>query len=46
MSAVLFITTLLYLSIHLFIVYAGYYAWGSAEARQREREKQKLNIQL
>ena len=46
MSAVLFITTLLLLSIRLFIVYAGYYAWGSAEARQREREKQKLNIQL
>ena len=46
MVASWFITTLLQLAVRLFIIYAGYYAWGSAEARKREREQQKLNIQL
>ena len=45
MAATWLITTVLQLCIRLLIVYVGYYAWGSAEARQREREQQKLSIQ-
>ena len=41
-AIVWFIVVLLQVVIRLFIVFLGYYAWGSAEARQRE--KQKLNI--
>ena len=35
-------TTLLLVYIHLFSAFVAYFAWGSAEARQREQ--QKLNI--
>lgn len=45
MAATWLITTVLQLCIRLLIVYVGYYAWGSAEARRREREQQKLSIQ-
>jgi hypothetical protein len=41
-AIVWFIVVLLQVIIRLFIIFVGYYAWGSAEARQRE--KQKLNI--
>ena len=44
-AAVWLVSALLQICIRLLIVYVGYYAWGSAEARRRERERQKLNIQ-
>jgi len=45
MGVVWFITVCLQLLIRLLIVYLCYFAWGSAETKQREREQQKLNIQ-
>jgi len=46
MAATGFVTTALQVCLRLYIVYVGYYAWGSAETRRRERERQKLNMQL
>ena len=43
-AATWFITALLHLCIRLVTVFFGYYAWGSAETKRREREQQKLNM--
>lgn len=39
-GVVWFITALLCICIRLAIIYVGYFAWGSAEAKRREREQQ------
>ena len=43
-AVVWFVTACLQILIRLLIVYMAYYAWGSAETRQREREQQKMTI--
>jgi len=43
MAAVWFVTAVLQLVIRIFVVYAGYYAWGSAETKRRERNAHLAN---
>ena len=42
--ATCFITAILHICIRLYILFLGYYAWGSAETRKQEREQQRLNL--
>lgn len=44
LAAVWCVITVLQLIIRLFVVYIGYYAWGSAEVKKRDREQQRLNL--
>ena len=44
-AAVWVLVAMLQLTARLFIIYVGYYACGSAEARHRERQEQRLNLQ-
>lgn len=48
MAVVNLLTALMLLLLRLILVYVGYYAWGSAEAKKRERQAQlsTLNVRL